>query len=86
MASGAGLFREPRPEPEPTKGDRIVAKVKMTTCLASADHVWNIGDTYECDDAEAKRMIAAGFADPIVEKRVEKRPAKAAVESREASG
>lgn len=54
----------------------------MTTCLASADHVWNIGDVYECDDAEAKRMIAAGFADPIVEKRVEKRPAKQAVDSR----
>lgn len=33
-----------------------MAKVKLTTCLAGAV-VYNPGDTYECSDGEAVRLI-----------------------------
>ena len=38
--------------------------IRFTTCLAGADFVRNPGDVAELPDAEAKRLIAAGFAAP----------------------
>lgn len=72
------------PRPALSKGDTVAnAKVRMLVSLSGADGVFDAGDVYPCDEAEAKRLIAEGFADPISEKRVEKRPAKTAVDSRE---
>ena len=42
------------------------------------------GDEHECDDAEAKRLIAAGYAVPIVKDLTERTVAAAAPESRPA--
>lgn len=42
-------------------------KLKMLTCLSSTDGVFDIGDPYECDDAQAERLIDAGFAEPWVD-------------------
>jgi hypothetical protein len=37
-------------------------KVQLTTSLANENTSWRAGDLYECSEAEAKRLIAAGFA------------------------
>lgn len=61
-----------------------MAKVRMLTCIARADGVWDAGELYECDADEAKRLVAAGLAEPTAEARSEKRPAAATVEKRAA--
>lgn len=40
-------------------------KIRMLTCLASADATVNAGQVIERDNAEAQRLIAAGFATPV---------------------
>lgn len=58
----------------------------MLVCLSAADLVVNAGDVYECDADEAARMLAAGFAEPLTEKRVETRPEKKPVARRASRG
>lgn len=40
-------------------------KIKMLTSMAGADFTWNNGDEVEVSDAEGKRFIEAGIAEPI---------------------
>lgn len=47
-------------------------KVKLLTSMAGVDFSHNAGDVIECNDAEAKRFIAAGIAEPVKEQRIEK--------------
>lgn len=47
-------------------------KVKLLTSMAGIDFSHNAGDEIDCNEAEAKRFIEAGIAEPIVEKKVEK--------------
>ena len=63
-----------------------MAKVRMLVTLAGSNGVWDAGDTYECDDAEAGRLVAAGFAERMqpVKPKTESRPSRKPVESREA--
>lgn len=44
------------------------------------------GGVIELPDHEGARMCARGFAEPVVEKRVEKRPAVKRAETRKARG
>ena len=39
-------------------------KVKMTTSMGGPNGVLAVGDEYECDAEEAKRLIEKGFAEP----------------------
>jgi len=39
--------------------------LRLLTCLVSPEGTWDEGDVYECDDATATRMIAAGQAVPM---------------------
>lgn len=39
--------------------------IRLLTSLAGPRGAWTTGDVYECDEAEAGRLIAAGFAEPI---------------------
>jgi hypothetical protein len=45
--------------------DKAMAIVRMLTSIAGADFSRNKGDQHECSDAEAERLIAAGFAEAI---------------------
>jgi hypothetical protein len=40
-------------------------KVKLLTGMAGADRSWSPGDQFECDPAEAARLIEAGVAEAI---------------------
>lgn len=40
-------------------------KVKLLTSIAGIDFSHNQGDEIDCNDAEAKRYIEAGIAEPI---------------------
>lgn len=62
-----------------------MARVKLTTSMAGPAGSWNVGDEYECDAAEAARLIEAGFAEPIAEKR-ETATKPAPVAKRDAKG
>jgi hypothetical protein len=54
-----------------------MAKIKLLTSLAGIDFSHNAGDIIDCNDAEAKRYIDAGFAEPIeTASKVEKATAK----------
>ena len=44
-------------------------KVKMLTGMAGRDYSLSPGDEHECSDAEAARLIAAGFAEPLAPKK-----------------
>lgn len=58
-----------------------MAQVKLTTSLVGAQAL-NAGDIHECSDAEAKRLIAAGFAVAIAAPKKETAVAKKHVETR----
>lgn len=47
-------------------------KVKLLTSMAGIDFSHNAGDEIDCNEAEAKRFIEAGIAEPVVQKRTEK--------------
>jgi hypothetical protein len=58
-------------------------KIKLTTCLAGVDHVWNPGDEVEVEAAEGRRLVEAGFAVPVASRAAEKAAAsKPAAETR----
>jgi hypothetical protein len=61
-----------------------LAKVKITmlVSLAGESFAVNAGDLYECDQAEAARMIAAGFAEPVASKPRDSRESKRPVSAR----
>jgi hypothetical protein len=42
-------------------------KIKVLECLAGVDYVRYPGEVFVCDDAEALRLIAAGFAVPVAD-------------------
>lgn len=55
-------------------------KIKMLVSMAGPAISLNVGDEHECDDAEAMRLIAAGFAVPVSEMTIERavfKPARA---------
>lgn len=43
----------------------------MLTCLAGPTHTYDPGHEYDLPTAEAKRLIAAGFAVPAVGREIE---------------
>jgi len=47
-------------------------KIKLLTARASAAGAQNVGDEVEVSDAEARRLIEAGAAEPVREARPEK--------------
>jgi hypothetical protein len=65
----------------PTERSPLVAKVKirMLVSLAGENFAVTAGDVYECDPAEAARMIEAGFGEPVATS-----PAKDSRESKRA--
>lgn len=56
--------------------------VKLTVPM-SGEKPWNVGDEFECSADEAKRLIDAGYAVPIVSAKIEKAVKKPAAETRE---
>ena len=40
-------------------------KVRMLTSMCGSTVNLAVGDTHECDAEEAKRLIAAGYAEPV---------------------
>ena len=54
-----------------------MTKVKLLTSMAGIDFSHNSGDIIDCNDAEAKRFIEAGIAEPYVEPKVERAVKKA---------
>lgn len=44
----------------------------MLVSMAGPNGVWNVGDPYECGEAEAVRLIQAGMATPIAEQTIER--------------
>ena len=59
-----------------------MAKVKLTVSMAGANYTRDAGDEHECSEAEAKRLIEAGFAVPIAAPKKETTTAKAVKETR----
>lgn len=59
-----------------------MATVKLLTSLASPTRAWGAGETYECSEGEAVRLIAAGFAVPIAAPVTERAVATPAQERR----
>lgn len=59
-------------------------KVTLLTSMAGIDFSHNIGDVIDCNEAEAKRFIAAGIAEAVTapkkEKAIKKIVARKAVE------
>ena len=39
-------------------------QVQLLQSLAGAERSWQVGEMYECDEAEAGRLIEAGIAAP----------------------
>lgn len=39
-------------------------QVRLLVGMAGPDHAWSAGDLYECDEASARRLVAAGYAVP----------------------
>lgn len=52
-------------------------KVRLLTSMAGIDFSHNRGDEIDCNEAEAKRFIEAGIAEPIVPEKVERAVKKA---------
>lgn len=48
----------------------------MLVSMAGGDFVVNAGEMHECDAAEAKRLIEAGFAEAAESRKVESRESK----------
>lgn len=59
-----------------------MARVKLLVTVAGPGWVLGPGDIYECDEAEAGRMVASRFAVPVVEERIETATAAPIVETR----
>lgn len=57
-------------------------KVKLTASLSGPARAWDAGEEYECSDGEAKRLIEAGFAIPVVEAKTERAVARKVTEKR----
>jgi hypothetical protein len=55
--------------------------VRLLTSLVSPAGAWDYGDVYTCDDATARRLIAAGQAVPVEVGGVELAVAAAAPET-----
>lgn len=51
-------------------------KIRMLTGLSGPNFNLVAGDPHEADDAEAKRLIAAGFAEPASGETATRAPAK----------
>ena len=47
-------------------------KVRLLTSMAGIDFSHNQGDEIDCNEAEAKRFIEAGIAEPIATSKVER--------------
>ncbi|MEG3144223.1 hypothetical protein U1839_06110 [Sphingomonas sp. RT2P30] len=66
--------------PAPPIADGPAMRVRMLTSMAGPDISMSVGDIYECDQAEAIRLIEAGFAAPEAdapkERAVKKGPAE----------
>lgn len=59
-------------------------KIKMLTSLAGADFALAAGDeTDRFGDDEARRLIEAGYAAPVVEEKIERAVKKPAAERRD---
>lgn len=56
--------------------------IRMLVGLCGPTLTLSPGDEYEPDDAEAKRLIAAGFAVPVIEKKIERAVKKPIKEKR----
>lgn len=37
--------------------------IRLLVAMSGRDQAWTTGDLYECDDAAAARMVAAGLAE-----------------------
>lgn len=59
-----------------------VAKVQMLVGLSSPTRYYEPGDIYECDEAEAARLIGARYAVPAAERKIERAVANPATEKR----
>jgi len=51
-------------------------KVRLLTSMAGIDFSHNQGDEIDCNEAEAKRFIEAGIAEPITAPKIERAVAK----------
>lgn len=40
-------------------------QIRLLTSFAGPDQAWAAGELFECDEATAARMFAAGFAVPV---------------------
>jgi len=59
-----------------------VSKVTLLVGLSGQTSSYAPGDVYECDEAEAARLIGARYAVPFVEKTIERAVASPAPEKR----
>lgn len=58
-----------------------MTEVKLTTALVGAVS-YAAGDTFTCSEAEAKRLIAAGFAVPVAAPKMERAVSAPSLERR----
>jgi hypothetical protein len=56
-----------------------MAQVKLLTAMAGIDFSHNQGDVIDCNEAEAKRFIEAGIAEPVAATKVERAVKKTVV-------
>ncbi len=56
-----------------------MAQVKLLTAMAGIDFSHNQGDVIDCNEAEAKRFIEAGIAEPVTATKVERAVKKTVV-------
>lgn len=62
-------------------------KIRMLVSLAGPEYALDAGqETDRFDDAEARRLIEAGYAVPVPEKRVERAVPRAIKETRRSKG
>lgn len=57
-------------------------KIKLLVSLAGTYEAFNAGDEHDWDDADAIRLIEAGFAVPVSELKIERAVAAPAAEKR----
>ena len=57
-------------------------KIRMLTSMAGADFSHNFGDEIEVTDAEGKRYIEAGIAEPVINTTKIERAVKKVVKSK----
>jgi len=58
--------------PIPFFGRFFKMKIRMLTSMAGADFSLNNGDEIEVTDAEGKRYINAGIAEPVIDSKIER--------------